>query len=93
MLDRRASGAKGYVGRGASSAHDREDFAGVGVRHCRDRSARRAAIRPAQTGAPERTVAWMLGRGDLLVMGRHGIPKVAAAGPRMAVMVRPIWGS
>lgn len=59
---------------------------------------RRFILRPTQTGAPERTVAWMLGRGDLLVMGgtcqrtwRHGIPKVAAAGPRIAVMFRPIW--
>ncbi len=40
----------------------------------------------------------MLGRGDLVVMGgtcqrtwRHGIPKVASAGPRIALMFRPAW--
>jgi len=39
-----------------------------------------------------------LGRGDLVVMGgtcqrtwRHGIPKVANAGPRIALMFRPKW--
>jgi alkylated DNA repair dioxygenase AlkB len=40
----------------------------------------------------------MLGGGDLFVMGgtaqrtwRHGVPKVAEAGPRIAVMFRPAW--
>jgi alkylated DNA repair dioxygenase AlkB len=45
-----------------------------------------------------RSRALMLGWGDLLVMGgscqrtwQHAIPKVAQAGPRLAVMFRPTW--
>lgn len=57
---------------------------------------RRFLLRPTDGGASR---ALELGGGDLLVMGgtcqrtwRHGIPKVAAAGPRIAVMFRPRWG-
>lgn len=57
---------------------------------------RRFVMRPAEPPAQSRTVA--LGNGDLVVMGgsfqrtwRHGIPKVAAAEPRLAVMFRPGW--
>ena len=57
---------------------------------------RRFLLRPAAGGA---SIAYPLGRGDLLVMGgtcqrtwRHAIPKVAhAPGPRIAVMFRPDW--
>ena len=57
---------------------------------------RRFLLRPTDGGA---SIAYQLGRGDLIVMGgscqrtwRHAIPKVArAAGPRMAVMFRPRW--
>ena len=56
---------------------------------------RRFLLRPADTGS---SVAFSLGGGDLLVMGgscqrtwRHSIPKVSAAGPRIAVMFRPLW--
>jgi alkylated DNA repair dioxygenase AlkB len=56
---------------------------------------RRFVMRPTE-GGPSRSLA--LGRGDLVVMGgtfqrtwRHGIPKVAAAEPRIAVMFRPAW--
>lgn len=56
---------------------------------------RRFSIKPARGGA---SIALALGRGDLLVMGgsfqrtwRHGIPKVRAAGPRIALMFRPAW--
>ena len=59
-------------------------------------SPRRFLLKPTAGGA-SRTLE--LGEGDLLVMGgtiqrtwRHGIPKVAAAGPRIAVMFRPRWG-
>jgi alkylated DNA repair dioxygenase AlkB len=52
-------------------------------------------LRPAAGGE---SIVFRLGQGDLLVMGgscqrtwRHGIPKVAEAGPRIAVMFRPIW--
>lgn len=45
------------------------------------------------------SIAFALGRGDLVVMGgtaqrtwRHGIPKVASASPRIALMFRPAWG-
>jgi len=54
-------------------------------------------LRPRE-GGPARVFA--LGWGDLLVMGgacqrtwRHAIPKVVHAGPRLAVMFRPIWSS
>jgi alkylated DNA repair dioxygenase AlkB len=57
---------------------------------------RRFLLKPT-AGGPSRALE--LGGGDLLVMGgtiqrtwRHGIPKVASAGPRIAVMVRPSWG-
>jgi len=56
---------------------------------------RRFLLKPA-SGGP--SIAFALGGGDLLVMGgscqrtwRHGIPKVTAAGPRIAVMFRPLW--
>jgi alkylated DNA repair dioxygenase AlkB len=56
---------------------------------------RRFLLRPKEGG---RSLALLLGWGDLLVMGgacqrrwRHAIPKVASAGPRIAVMYRPIW--
>jgi alkylated DNA repair dioxygenase AlkB len=57
---------------------------------------RRFLLKPASGGS---SIALELGGGDLFVMGgtcqrtwRHGIPKVAAAGPRIAVMFRPQWG-
>jgi alkylated DNA repair dioxygenase AlkB len=56
---------------------------------------RRFLMKPADGGA---SIAFPAGRGDLIVMGgtaqrtwRHGIPKVARAGPRIAVMFRPRW--
>ena len=56
---------------------------------------RRFMLRPAEGGD---SIALPLGRGDLVVMGgtcqrtwRHGIPKVASAGPRIALMFRPKW--
>lgn len=57
---------------------------------------RRFLMKPTAGGA---SIAYELGRGDLIVMGgtsqrtwRHGIPKVArAAGPRIALMFRPSW--
>jgi alkylated DNA repair dioxygenase AlkB len=57
---------------------------------------RKFLLRPT-AGGP--SIAYQLGRGDLVVMGgtcqrtwRHAIPKVAhAAGPRIAVMFRPAW--
>jgi alkylated DNA repair dioxygenase AlkB len=57
---------------------------------------RRLLLKPTAGGT---SIAYQLGRGDLLVMGgtcqrtwRHAIPKVAhAPGPRMAVMFRPDW--
>jgi alkylated DNA repair dioxygenase AlkB len=58
-------------------------------------SARRFSLRPKGGGASH---ALTLGRGDLLVMGgscqrtfEHAIPKVSRAGPRIAIMFRPIW--
>jgi alkylated DNA repair dioxygenase AlkB len=57
---------------------------------------RRFLLRPATGGGRSRALE--LGGGDLLVMGgscqrtfRHAIPKVAAAGPRIAIMFRPLW--
>jgi alkylated DNA repair dioxygenase AlkB len=57
---------------------------------------RRFLLRPAAGGA---SLAFALGGGDLLVMGgscqrtwRHCVPKVASAGPRIALMFRPRWG-
>jgi alkylated DNA repair dioxygenase AlkB len=56
---------------------------------------RRFMLKPADGGE---SIALPLGRGDLVVMGgtcqrtwRHGIPKVANAGPRIALMFRPKW--
>ena len=59
-------------------------------------ASRRFLMKPTEGGA---SIAFELGRGDLIVMGgtcqrtwRHGIPKVAhALGPRIAVMFRPAW--
>jgi alkylated DNA repair dioxygenase AlkB len=56
---------------------------------------RRFLLRPAAGGASR---AFMLGWGDLIVMGgtcqrtwRHAIPKVASADPRLVVVFRPDW--
>jgi alkylated DNA repair dioxygenase AlkB len=56
---------------------------------------RRFLLKPAAGGT---SISFPLGGGDLLVMGgtcqrtwRHGIPKVSQAGPRIAVMFRPLW--
>jgi alkylated DNA repair dioxygenase AlkB len=56
---------------------------------------RRFLLKPTEGGA---SIVYALGRGDLIVMGgtcqrtwRHGIPKVASAGPRIAIMFRPSW--
>lgn len=56
---------------------------------------RRFLLRPREGGLSQ---AFMLGRGDLFVMGgacqrtwRHSVPKVASALPRLAVMFRPVW--
>jgi alkylated DNA repair dioxygenase AlkB len=59
---------------------------------------RKFLLRPTAGGA---SIAYQLGRGDLVVMGgtcqrtwRHAIPKVAhAAGPRISVMFRPAWSA
>ena len=58
-------------------------------------SPRRLLMKPAAGGA---SISFALGRGDLFVMGgtcqrtwRHGIPKVATASPRIAIMFRPEW--
>ncbi len=60
---------------------------------------RRFLMKPADgADANAAPIALPLGRGDLVVMGgtcqrtwRHGIPKVAHAGPRIALMFRPKW--
>lgn len=56
---------------------------------------RRFLVKPTEGGKSQ---ALALGRGDLVVMGgtfqrtwRHGVPKVAQAGPRIALMFRPAW--
>lgn len=56
---------------------------------------RRFLLKPTEGGP---SIAIPAGRGDLIVMGgtcqrtwRHGIPKVASAGPRIALMFRPTW--
>ena len=58
---------------------------------------RKFMLKPTEGGS---SVTYLLGRGDLVVMGgtcqrtwRHGIPKVAHAGPRMAIMFRPSWAA
>ena len=58
---------------------------------------RRFGLKHAEGGA---AIWYQLGRGDLIVMGgtcqrtwRHGIPKVADAGPRIAIMFRPSWSA
>ena len=58
---------------------------------------RRFLLKPAEGGP---STALSLGGGDLVVMGgtcqrtwRHGIPKVATAGPRIALMFRPPWAA
>jgi alkylated DNA repair dioxygenase AlkB len=55
------------------------------------------ALRPKGGGA---SIHYQLGHGDLVVMGGtcqrtwdHAVPKVARAGPRLAVMFRPDWAS
>ncbi|HVY41354.1 MAG TPA: alpha-ketoglutarate-dependent dioxygenase AlkB [Polyangia bacterium] len=57
---------------------------------------RKFLLRPRSRGS--RALAFMLGWGDLIVMGgscqrtwEHSVPKVAHAWPRMAVMYRPEW--
>ena len=56
---------------------------------------RRFLVKSAEGGS---SLALSLGWGDLLVMGgsaqrthRHGVPKVAHADPRIAIMFRPEW--
>jgi alkylated DNA repair dioxygenase AlkB len=56
---------------------------------------RRFILKPTEGGD---SITLPAGRGDLIVMGgtcqrtwRHGIPKVAHAGPRIALMFRPKW--
>lgn len=58
------------------------------------RGPRRLLVRP-RAGLPGPKLAFDLGHGDLLVMGGscqrdfdHGVPKVAWASPRMALMIR-----
>jgi len=58
---------------------------------------RRFLMKPTEGGD---SIAFPAGRGDLIVMGgtaqrtwRHAIPKVAQAGPRIAVMFRPAWST
>jgi alkylated DNA repair dioxygenase AlkB len=58
---------------------------------------RRFLLKPTEGGP---STAFSLGNGDLVVMGgtsqrtwRHGIPKVASAGPRIALMFRPPWAA
>ena len=62
---------------------------------------RRFLLRPrlaAADGGVRRSVSFQLGGGDLVVMGgtcqrtwQHAIPKVKHAGPRVALMFRPVW--
>lgn len=56
---------------------------------------RKFCLRPKGGGSSR---SMQLGHGDLVVMGGtcqrtwdHGVPKVASAGPRIAVMFRPVW--
>lgn len=57
--------------------------------------ARPFKVRPKGGGS---SIGWAAGRGDLIVMGGscqrthdHAVPKVAKAGPRIAVMFRPTY--
>lgn len=59
---------------------------------------RKFLLRPKAGQASGRMQTFMLGWGDLIVMGgscqrtwEHSVPKVAHAWPRMAVMYRPEW--
>ena len=56
---------------------------------------RKFCLRPKGGG---RSLRFRLGHGDLVVMGgtcqrtwEHAVPKVATAGPRIAIMFRPVW--
>ncbi len=58
---------------------------------------RKFVMKPTEGGDAQHL---MVGRGDLVVMGgtfqrtwRHGVPKVAHAGPRIALMFRPKWAA
>jgi alkylated DNA repair dioxygenase AlkB len=58
-------------------------------------SPRKFLLRPTGGG---RSVRYLLGWGDLIIMGgacqrtwQHAIPKVASAAPRLAIMFRPSW--
>lgn len=58
--------------------------------------ARPFRLRPRGGGS---SMSWSVGRGDLVVMGgscqrtcEHSVPKVASAGPRIAVMLRHDYG-
>jgi alkylated DNA repair dioxygenase AlkB len=59
---------------------------------------RRFLVRKTDATSRTASTALSLGSGDLLVMGgttqrthQHAIPKAARAGPRMALMFRPVW--
>ena len=59
--------------------------------------ARPFKVRPKGGGS---SIGWSAGRGDLIVMGGscqrthdHAVPKVAKAGPRIAVMFRPTYSA
>jgi alkylated DNA repair dioxygenase AlkB len=56
---------------------------------------RKFCLRPKGGGS---SIQLKLGHGDLVVMGGtcqrtwdHSVPKVASAGPRIAIMFRPVW--
>ena len=81
----------------------RDSVAWHGDRIARDRPAATVAIVSLGEARPFRvrpkgggpSLGWQAGRGDLIVMGGscqrsydHSVPKVAAAGPRIAVMFR-----
>ncbi|MGH8911888.1 MAG: alpha-ketoglutarate-dependent dioxygenase AlkB [Acidimicrobiia bacterium] len=83
--------------------HGRDSVAWHGDRVARDRPHATVAILSLGEARPFRlrlkgggpSIGWPAGRGDLIVMGGscqrtydHAIPKVAAAGPRIAVMFR-----
>lgn len=59
---------------------------------------RRFLLRPKGGGSSISSISLSLGEGDLLVMGgscqrtwEHCVPKVRHAGPRIALMFRPVW--